>query len=65
MPPEEMDLKEVAKAFSQAAVSAKAAADAMTKLAAAAVDWPMAIAAIATLIDPAPKVFPPLGVKLT
>lgn len=47
------------------AVAAKEAADAMSKLAAAAVDWPMAIAALSVLLQPEHNVFPPLGVKLT
>lgn len=55
-----------ALAMSKTAVAAKEAADAMSKLAAAAVDWPMTIAQLSTLlVRPEHNVFPPLGVKLT
>lgn len=54
-----------ALAMSKTAVAANAAADAMSKLAAAAVDWPMAMSAICALIKPEHDVFPALGTKLT
>ena len=52
-------------AVSRAAVSAKDVSDAMSRLSASTVDWPMAIAQINAVFNPKPDVFPSLGIKLT
>lgn len=55
-----------ALAMSKVGIAAREAADAMAKLASAAVDWPMTIAAIAVLLKDGPEsVYPDFGVTLT